>query len=188
MTLAWPLNNYIITQEFGENPANYKPFGYPGHNGLDLATFDTRPFVFSIDAGVIESVSWEEHGFGKYIILKHSDICRSYYAHLDEVYVLPGQVVVQAQPIALMGSTGFSSGPHLHLGIRFPNSFNPAYKGFVDPLPYLHGSASFSSCQSPALPSSASGRGGSAVETFPVRSVLVKAGPKKTVYRMRRFF
>ena len=115
--MIWPLKNPVITQEFGANPGSYDQFGYPGHNGLDLWTAESPPYVFSISDGQVEKVGWEAAGYGKYVVVLH-DLYHAYYAHLDSVVVRPGQVLAAGSTIGLMGSTGFSTAPHLHLGIR----------------------------------------------------------------------
>lgn len=139
MIISPPFDSYIITQAFAENPHAYTQFGYPGHNGIDLWTNQAPPLVLCVFQGVVEKVGWEEGGYGKYIVVLHSGAVnwRSYYAHLKTVHVKPGEMITTNQPIAEMGSTGNSTGPHLHLGIRFPVSFNPPFKGFIDPYPLL---------------------------------------------------
>lgn len=143
--MNWPLDPLTgcmeptLTQLFGENRRDYLRFGYPGHNGLDLWTDHAPPIVYAIDAGSVEKVGWESSGYGKYVVLNHEGGWRSYYAHLSAVYVLPGDRLRPSAPLGLMGSTGNSSSPHLHLGIRYQTASNPAYKGYVDPLPLLRG-------------------------------------------------
>lgn len=143
--MNWPLDptqgmsEPTITQFFGENPDIYARFGYPGHNGLDLWTDRVPATVYAIEAGRVEKVGWEAGGYGKYVALVHEGGWRSYYAHLNAVYVLPGSALAPGAPLGLMGSSGNSSGPHLHLGVRCPDACNPPYKGYVDPLPLLRG-------------------------------------------------
>ncbi len=143
--MNWPLDpttgkcEPTITQLFGENPGGYARFGYPGHNGLDLWTDHVPAIVYAIEAGTVEKVGWEGDGYGKYVTLYHEGGWRTYYAHLSAVYVLPGEALKASAALGLMGSTGNSSGPHLHLGVRCPAVCNPPYKGYVDPLPLLRG-------------------------------------------------
>jgi murein DD-endopeptidase MepM/ murein hydrolase activator NlpD len=131
--LTWPVTSVTITQGFGENPDDYARFGYPGHNGLDMVGNSS---ILDALLGVVEKVGWEEGGYGKYIVVKSGNVS-TYYAHLSNVYVAPGDLVVPDQPIAFMGSTGNSTGVHLHFGLRIGKLGE--YKGFVDPLPYLQG-------------------------------------------------
>jgi murein DD-endopeptidase MepM/ murein hydrolase activator NlpD len=202
LSVEYPLTRPTITQLFGANPGNYTRFGYPAHNGLDLWTAESPPLVMAIAAGIVEKVGFEDGGYGKYVVIKHprgeAVVCRSTYAHLASVHVRPAQSVDAGQPIAIMGATGNVTGPHLHLGIRCSNDANPAYKGYIDPLPVLRSGSPpqpsddgrSSSLQTP-LPSAATqGEGqGDAARVYDLPgSILVKQGKKKSMYRMRRFF
>jgi len=131
--ILWPVTSVTITQLFGENPEDYQRFGYPGHNGLDMVG---NPPILSALKGAVEKVGWEEAGYGKYIVVRSGEVS-CYYAHLSSVNVAPGDLVQPGQPIAIMGSTGNSTGVHLHFGLRVGKA--GAYKGFADPLPYLQG-------------------------------------------------
>ena len=133
--MNYPISTPTITQYFGANPQDYTRYGYPGHNGLDLWTADKPAYIYSVEQGIVEKVGYEQGGYGKYIVIKHLQF-RSYYAHLSAVYVAPGAVCAAFQTIGIMGSTGNSTGPHLHLGIRV-EPHTGVYKGFIDPLPVL---------------------------------------------------
>ena len=87
------------------------------YTGIDIAnTLGTSitPFMQGevVYAG---EIFW---GYGKHIIIEHGDNIRSIYAHLDKIYVFEGQKVNIGDEIGRMGSTGWSTGPHLHLEIR----------------------------------------------------------------------
>jgi murein DD-endopeptidase MepM/ murein hydrolase activator NlpD len=88
-----------------------------------------------MDAGVIVYAGWNDWGYGNLIIVDHGDTAtgswQSLYAHLDAVLVSCGQSVGQGELIGLLGSTGNSSGPHLHLELM-----NLEY-GKVNPLNFL---------------------------------------------------
>jgi len=180
--MRYPLDNPVTTQLFGENPSDYAEFGFPGHNGLDLVTYAKPPFVYSISPGIVDKVSWEAGGYGKYIVILHPGNWLSYYAHLDTVLVLPSQVMDVNTPIGVMGTTGNSSGPHLHLGIRMNYTTGP-YKGYIDPLPILNETLKIEyfltnypkPASKPAKPQT------------PV-SKLVGTWKNKTIYRMKRLF
>lgn len=132
-----PLSNAIITQYFGENPEDYQVYGYPGHNGQDLTTYESPPIVHAFLPGRCLKVGWEERGYGKYIVLDHGGR-ESWYCHLEEVYIKPGENVEEGEPIAKMGSTGNSTGPHLHFGLKASDGDGaPGYKGFMDPQQLL---------------------------------------------------
>jgi murein DD-endopeptidase MepM/ murein hydrolase activator NlpD len=131
----FPIMPYTITQPFGVNAADYQQFGYPGHNGLDLWTSNVPPWVFPICKSVVCTAGWDAYGYGKLIVCRAAGY-EFYYAHLASVHCKPGDLVEPTVPIGVMGSTGNSTGPHLHLGIRRSVHSGP-FKGFVDPLPFL---------------------------------------------------
>jgi len=83
------------------------------HRGIDLDG-ETGDPVFAVDAGVIVYAGWNDHGYGNIIIVDHGNGWQSLYAHLSVINVGCGQSVGQGEVIAAMGSTGNSSGSHLH--------------------------------------------------------------------------
>lgn len=91
--------------------------------------------VVAIDAGVIVYAGWNDWGYGNLVVVDHGDTAtgswQSLYAHLNSVNVVCGQNVGQGELIGLLGSTGNSTGPHLHLELM-----SPVY-GKVDPLNFL---------------------------------------------------
>ncbi|MEZ0536499.1 peptidoglycan DD-metalloendopeptidase family protein [Caldicellulosiruptoraceae bacterium PP1] len=94
-------------------------FGYRGrefHEGIDLAV-PWGTSVYASDGGVIEFTGWSG-GYGKLIIINHKNGYQTYYGHLSSIYVTPGQKVVKGQIIGKSGSTGRSTGPHLHFEVR----------------------------------------------------------------------
>ncbi len=133
---------YIITQMWGENPAVYARYSYEGvpllgHNGVD---FGTPPGValLATEVGEVVQVGYEPTGFGHFILLAHP-WGQSIYAHLNSISVQMGQQVGRLQTIGISGSTGNSSGPHLHFAIRIhPFTRTDGWGGFSDPLPYLN--------------------------------------------------
>lgn len=143
MTITWqaPLAA-PITQRWGENPNDYKQFNLPGHNGLDFGAPLRTPGK-PVLPGLVEKIGQEANGFGTYIKIRHDSLLPglpgptySYYCHLSSYMVRTGQRVDPDQIIYLTGSTGFSTGPHLHLGVKMPGG-DPAYLGWVDPFPLL---------------------------------------------------
>lgn len=135
--LLYPLSG-PITQLFGQNPQFYAKWGYAGHNGLDLGIPNGTPVVAAAD-GVVDKVSIEEGGYGKYIKLRHTDDATTfytYYAHLMSTQTGAGQQVSAGTVIGYSNNTGASSGPHLHFGLRIPGT-NPSFKDYVDPLPFM---------------------------------------------------
>ena len=94
------------------------------HTGLDIATSSGTPIVAAASGTV--SFSGTKGSYGKMIVLNHSNGVQTYYAHCSALYVSAGQKVAQGQKIAAVGSTGNSTGPHLHLEIRINGvAYNP---------------------------------------------------------------
>ena len=135
---SWPVEKCLVSQTFGERPEVYRRWGYPGHNGIDLAFLppNFQPVIRAAAGGKILKVDFEPDGYGWYIVLEHGGWF-TLYAHLSAVAVKRGRRVTGSAPIALGGSTGASTGPHLHFGLRVLGG-NPAYKGYIDPWPYLN--------------------------------------------------
>jgi murein DD-endopeptidase MepM/ murein hydrolase activator NlpD len=100
------------------------------HKGVDFAAPTGTP-IFAAADGVVTDAGWTEHGYGNIVELKHEDGSVTLYAHTHRVYVTKGQTVKQGQAIAEVGSTGRSTGPHLHFEVQ-PDGRNP-----VDPMDYL---------------------------------------------------
>lgn len=141
--LATPFRGqFVITQLWGENPAFYARYSYDGvallgHNGIDFGTPRGTP-ILATDSGEVIQVGWEPTGFGNFVLLAHA-WGQSVYGHLDSVGVQMGQRVGRGESIGLSGSTGNSSGPHVHFAIRIhPFARTDGWGGYSDPLPYLN--------------------------------------------------
>jgi murein DD-endopeptidase MepM/ murein hydrolase activator NlpD len=89
-----------------------------GHRAIDIGA-PTGSAVLASDGGYVGFVGWTDIGYGNLIIVDHANGYSSYYAHLSQMYVTLGQRVERGQVIGAVGSTGWSSGPHLHLEIRY---------------------------------------------------------------------
>lgn len=129
-----------ITQRWGENPERYqRTLGIPYHNGTDYGAPQGAPVVAVAD-GTVAYVGVDE-GYGNYVRLWHPQLgfC-TFYAHLEASAVEPGERVKQGQAIGRCGSTGNSTGPHVHFEVRLasdthayrPGTYGHA-KGRVDP-------------------------------------------------------
>jgi|SRR3989344_4020726 len=122
--LAWPIllknqgGKGIITQHYGEYSRLYKS---RSHNGLDIGAPIGTP-VMAAEDGVVMAVdnndtsAWRKYQYGKYILLRHDNGLATLYAHLSRQAVATGERVTRGQIIGYSGNTGYSTGPHLHLG------------------------------------------------------------------------
>jgi murein DD-endopeptidase MepM/ murein hydrolase activator NlpD len=102
---VWPVESRSISQRFRS-----------GHGAIDIRS-PTGSRVVAAAAGIVEFAGWNRQGYGYLVVIDHGDGYRTLYAHNSSVQVQAGQEVAQAELIALSGSTGRSSGPHLHLEI-----------------------------------------------------------------------
>ncbi len=117
---VWPEPTAVISQPFGPSNLDLEPpfAGLPHfHTGIDLAAPQGTP-VLAADDGVVAVVGAGNVGYGKFVILAHQGGFLTLYGHLDQAVVKVGDEVVQGQPIGLEGSTGNSTGPHLHFEVR----------------------------------------------------------------------
>lgn len=126
-SFAWPLSGRISS---GYGQRNISVGGNTFHGGLDIAAEAGTP-VRAARAGVVSRAEWGG-AYGYVIYLEHGDGSQTRYGHLSRFLVGVGSVVAQGQAIGEVGSTGASTGPHLHFEIRFSGRS-------VDPLGYLPG-------------------------------------------------
>ena len=87
------------------------------HTGIDIGASYGTDIISSAD-GVVTSVTYNEGGYGWYIVVYHGDGISTLYAHCSKVIAKTGQSVKRGQVIALVGSTGASTGPHIHFEVR----------------------------------------------------------------------
>lgn len=88
------------------------------HQGIDLAGAKNSP-VYATGDGTVESINYEYNGYGRYIILDHGFGYKTRYAHLNDALVYEGQKVKRGERIGLLGSTGKSTGPHVHYEVIY---------------------------------------------------------------------
>lgn len=112
-----------ITSEFGYRI--HPIFGTRKlHTGIDIGVSEGTA-VFAAKEGIVTTADWEG-GYGKSVVIKHGDGLTTRYAHNSKLLVKPGTRVNQRQQIALSGSTGFSTGGHVHFEIIFNGKYqNP---------------------------------------------------------------
>lgn len=114
---------YQITQAYGEKvTSNF-------HAGIDYGTPTGTPILASSDGSVVFA-GWDKTGYGTMVVLQHENNRATLYAHLSAVSVRVGDKVVQSQVVGYSGSTGNSTGPHLHFEARtqalnYKTHFNP---------------------------------------------------------------
>lgn len=107
---------YVFTNPLGGGYSFTQPF-YPGHSGVDLAAGVGAP-VLAADSGVVIFSGWNDWGYGNLVVLDHGNGWTTYYAHMSSIAVGCGQFVPRGGVVGGVGSTGNSSGPHLHFETR----------------------------------------------------------------------
>ena len=102
--MNWPTVGHRITQYYSWR-----------HRAVDIAN-KTGTSIYAADAGTINVVGWGK-GYGNQIVINHGGGKKTRYAHLSKFYVKRGQKVGKGETIAAMGSTGWSTGPHVHFEV-----------------------------------------------------------------------
>lgn len=130
---SWPESG-PISQGFGCTSYPFEPYD-PScpqrhfHNGLDIAGPCGNP-IHAADAGIAHIEPFQSYGFGNYIIIVHGNGWETLYGHLAAFAIRDGQTVGRGQVIGYEGTTGNSTGCHLHFGVNLNNQW-------VNPLAYL---------------------------------------------------
>ena len=133
----WPerQGTFEITQGFGCTDYDLEPYdsscppqAHYFHYGIDIAGPDGAN-IYAADTGIV-SLYYDNYGYGLHIVITHGNGWSTLYGHLSQFDVSDGQTVTRGQVIAQEGSTGNSSGPHLHFGVMLNGSW-------VNPCDYL---------------------------------------------------
>ena len=125
---TWPVPGYsTITSYFGNRNAPTAGAS-TNHKGIDIAC-DTGASIVAASSGTV-IVSTYNVAEGNYICIDHGGGVVTVYMHNSQLLVSVGETVTAGQTIALAGSTGYSTGPHCHFGVRVDGTY-------VDPLGYL---------------------------------------------------
>lgn len=87
------------------------------HKGIDIANSTGTP-IMAAASGVVKYAQYNSGGYGNLVVISHGNGVETYYGHNSQLYVSAGETVYQGQVISAMGSTGISTGPHLHWEVR----------------------------------------------------------------------
>ncbi len=126
--MIWPAATHYISQPYGIWSAVDRGI----HTGVDLAAAKGTP-IYAADDGIVTHAGCGvscNRGYGSYIDIDHGDNIATRYGHTSKLLVSVGDQVHRGQVIALMGSTGHSTGPHLHFEVRVKGRY-------VNPMPYI---------------------------------------------------
>ena len=123
---VWPTKGWLSSR-FGKRKSPFTD-KTEFHKGIDISTRLNAPVVAPAD-GMVSGVRWNR-GYGRMVILDHGYGIQTKYAHLQKALVKKGQYVKRGETIALVGTTGRSTGPHLHYEVHLD-------KVAVDPMRYI---------------------------------------------------
>lgn len=129
-TYIWPVSGHI-TSYYGyrDDADTYALSGSTFHTGIDIAVPTGTP-VYAAASGTVSSATGWRTGYGYLVAINHDNGTTTFYGHNSSIAVSPGEYVEQGEIIAYSGSTGWSTGPHLHFEL-FVNGSR------VDPMGYL---------------------------------------------------
>ena len=146
---AWPAEGRL-SQGYGETPFVKSSHFYKFHNGIDIAASTGSDVVVADDGAVVATGNSDLYcpkgAYGKYIVIDHGNNLITMYAHLSLISVSSGQGVARGEKIGYIGSTGRSTGPHLHFTVYDARTFDLRqskicgilpYGGSVNPIGYL---------------------------------------------------
>ncbi len=127
--MIWPVGSSSITSYFG-----YRSSPTAGassyHRGLDIGA-SAASSIWAAASGTVTTASYNS-AMGNYIVISHGNGVCTVYEHCSALYVSAGQSVSQGETIAAVGSTGISTGAHLHFGVTVGGDYvNPLY--YVSP-------------------------------------------------------
>jgi murein DD-endopeptidase MepM/ murein hydrolase activator NlpD len=103
---VWPTSGGI-TQKYWDR-----------HKAIDIGA-SPGTSVVAADSGYVVTAGWSEYGYGKYVVIDHGNGFQTLYAHLNTILVEVGQSVGKGTRIGSVGTTGNTTGPHLHFEIRY---------------------------------------------------------------------
>lgn len=138
--MCWPSGmSQIITSPYGRR---YIFGGYSFHYGIDIGGAPIGAPILAANSGTVISAGYDGPGYGNYLMIDHGGGIVTLYAHASALLVTTGDEVKRGQQIAKIGSTGNSTGPHLHFEIRVNGStqdpLDTSYDYYVTPGKYFY--------------------------------------------------
>ena len=143
--LEFPLKDYslndTLSQEYGAT--KFAKYGYTGgfHNGIDLAIPLSTPLFSTSNGEVVATGNQDNYcyrgAYGRFVVVKdNGNPFITLYGHLSRTSVVPGQKISRGQLIGYSGTTGYSTGPHLHLSVYFSPTFYMGPSKVCGPMPF----------------------------------------------------
>ena len=157
--LSWPLDSIYVTQQFGYTEGGKRLYKRGWHNGVDLRARTPLP-IKSPASGVVvgtgnTDLTCRGASFGKWVLIRHYNGLSSLFAHMSLIKVNKGQKLNTGDVVGYSGNTGYSTAPHLHMGLYASDGVSvrqlkskacggkvytlplAAYSAYLDPLAYL---------------------------------------------------
>lgn len=128
---------FKVTSPFGRRSLQ-ETWASKNHKGIDLVALENKTIV-SVTSGTVKRAQFQK-GYGNYVWVANEDGKGCIYAHMADIYVKVGQKVHPKTPIGLMGSTGHSTGPHLHFGVSTSTDYSTTHtkdEYWINPFMYL---------------------------------------------------
>lgn len=118
---AWPVDSVYITQLFGKTSASGRLYASGSHNGVDLRAL-TGTAIKAMGNGTVigtgdTDLACPRASFGRWVLIKYNNGLSAIFAHLSVISVKEGDAVKTGDIVAYSGNTGYSTGPHLHVGV-----------------------------------------------------------------------
>lgn len=121
--LSWPVENPVVTQGYGStDDTGFKNPWYKVHNGVDFRAPTGTSILSAADGTVTATGNNGKYAYGKWILIKHNNGLSTLYGHLSQQLVSSGDTVKKGNVIGLSGSTGYSTGAHLHFTVYDSNN------------------------------------------------------------------
>lgn len=140
--LGYPITDPKVTQDYGATAFAQQAYKSKFHNGIDFAAPIGTPIyaaedgtVFAVHNNDAGTLRWQKFQYGKYVVIKHDNNLATLYAHLSNQTVSVGQNVKRGDIIGYSGSTGYTTGPHIHFTVFWAPSIQlksiPPARGLV---------------------------------------------------------
>ncbi len=121
--LTYPLKQFTISQGYGKTSYSKKAYASGKHNGIDFAAATGTPIYAAADGKVIDVGNLGKYAYGKWVAIDHGNGIVTLYGHMSSQSVSKGSKVKQGDKIGAVGSTGYSTGSHVHFSVFSTNSY-----------------------------------------------------------------
>lgn len=136
--LAYPLKKFTISQGYGKTRFSKTAYKSGKHNGIDFAAPTGTPLYAAGDGKVIGTGNLGKYAYGRWVAIDHGNGIITLYGHMNSISVSKGKQVKQGDKIGSVGSTGYSTGPHVHFTVFASKSYevvsSKTVKGLMIPI------------------------------------------------------